>query len=280
MLFPKIRRRQNEVNAYFHSTAAYWKEIYEKRGLRPLTYQRRRDIALLWIADIGLPHSARILEVGCGAGVLTAALASAGYAVDAIDTAFAMAEMTRQHVVEAGLATRVTVAGGDVHALGFPNGCFDVVVALGVLPWLHSEALAIAEMHRVLKAGGYLLVTADNESRLDRLLDPISTPPLAPLRRITKAMLPGARMPQPPRAFDSKRHRPAEIDRLLSLFGMEKVRSETLGFWPLTFCGHEILSDAVSVRIDRFLRALAKNKFPGLKTTGSQYIVLSQKPPT
>jgi hypothetical protein len=129
-----------------------------------------------------------------------------------------------------------------------------------------------------LKPGGYLLVTTDNELRLDRLLDPLSTPPLAPLRRMAKALMPRAHTPTSPCGFASKRHRPAEVDGLLAQHGLIKARSITLGFWPLTFLEREIFSDAISVRIDRFLCSLARRNFPGLQTTGSQYLVLAQKP--
>lgn len=270
--------QQAEVDWYFQSSAAYWREIYRSRRVRALSYQRRRDVVLRWIAALGLPGSSRILDVGCGAGVVAADLASAGYSVDAIDTAPAMLDMTRQHASCAGVTARVHVRLGDAHALVFPDESFDVVTAVGLLPWLHSEATAIYEMQRVLKPGGYLLVTTDNEWRLDRLLDPLSTPPLAPLRWMAKAFMLGAHTPQSPCGFASKRHRPNEVDGLLSRHGFIKARSLTLGFWPLTVFNREIFSDAISVRIDRFLSALAGRSFPGLQTTGSQYLVLAQKP--
>jgi ubiquinone/menaquinone biosynthesis C-methylase UbiE len=270
--------QQAEVDWYFQSSAAYWKEIYRSRRVRALSYQRRRDFVLHWIAALGLPQSARILDVGCGAGVVAAELASAGYTVDAIDTAPAMLDMTRQHASCAGVTARVNARLGDAHALVFPDESFDVVTAIGLLPWLHSEATALYEMQRVLKPGGYLLLTTDNELRLDRLLDPLSTPPLAPLRRMAKSFMPGAHTPQSPCGFASKRHRPAEVDGLLSRHGLVKARSMTLGFWPLTFLDREIFSDAISVRVDRFLRTLAEQSFPGLKMTGSQYLALAYKP--
>jgi ubiquinone/menaquinone biosynthesis C-methylase UbiE len=270
--------QQAEVDWYFQSSAGYWKEIYRSRRVRGLSYQRRRDVALRWIEPLGLSACARILDVGCGAGVVAADLAAAGYCVDAIDTAPTMLDMTRRHACCAGVAARVNVRLGDAHALVFPDATFDVVTAIGLLPWLHSEAVALYEMGRVLKPGGYLLVTTDNDLRLDRLLDPLSTPPLAPLRRMAKGLIAGAHTPESPCGFASKRHRPVEVDGLLARHGLIKARSMTLGFWPLTFFDREIFSDAISVRIDRFLCTLARRKFPGLQTTGAQYMVLAQKP--
>jgi SAM-dependent methyltransferase len=269
-LHPRKTPHQDRVDHYFQSSAGYWDEIYHSGRLRPLIYQQRRDLALGWIAELGLPPSARMLDIGCGAGALAAPLAAAGYLVDAIDTAPAMVEMTRRHA-----GARLDVAAGDAHALAFAGGRFDVVAALGVLPWLDAEERAIGEMHRVLKPGGYLLLTADNERRLDRLLDPLATPPLAPLRRLAKAILRGA--PAPPCASLARRHRRADVARLLARLRMAELRSATLGFGPLTIFGRDLFSDAISVRIDRFLAALAARDFPGLKTAGAQYLVLAQK---
>jgi ubiquinone/menaquinone biosynthesis C-methylase UbiE len=260
---------QDQVDSYFQSAAGYWDEVYHSGRLRPLIYQRRRDVALAWIAELRLPPAARVLDIGCGAGALAAALAAAGYLVDAIDTTPAMVQMTRRHA-----GARVHVAAGDAHALAFAAGRFDVVAALGVLPWLDAEGLALGEIYRVLKPGGYLLLTADNEYRLARLLDPLSTPPLAPLRRIAKAIVRGA---APPSAPMDKRHRPADVLHLLALFRMVELRSATLGFGPLTLFGRDIFSDGTSVRIDRFLAALAARGCPGLQTTGAHYLVLAQK---
>ncbi len=48
---------------------------------------------------------------------------------------------------------------GDAHAMPFAANTFDLIVATEVLEHLHSPWLAVAEMHRVLKKGGHLLLT-------------------------------------------------------------------------------------------------------------------------
>jgi ubiquinone/menaquinone biosynthesis C-methylase UbiE len=65
---------------------------------------------------------------------------------------------------------------GDTHRLSFPTGTFHLVTALGVLSWLHQPGSAIAEMARVTRPGGYVLVTSRNSLDVARLLDPGRTP--------------------------------------------------------------------------------------------------------
>jgi ubiquinone/menaquinone biosynthesis C-methylase UbiE len=167
---------QQSVTDYFESTAAYWKAVYSDDRLLPIIYRDRHHTALGWIHDLGLRPDARILEVGCGAGLITIALAGDGYTVNALDSTMAMLQMTRDEAARNDVQGRVWLHSADVHALPFPAQTFDLVIAIGVIPWLHSERLALQEMQRVLKPGGSLLVTADNNMRLNRILDPRSSP--------------------------------------------------------------------------------------------------------
>src|SRR6266513_4979697 len=142
---------QEQVNAYFQSSSDYWKRVYETRELMPLIYQTRQAAVLDWISELGLPSSSQILEIGCGAGMLTVELARAGYRIDAVDAAPAMVEQTQQNGLRNGVADRVTASLADVHALLFPAAKFDLVIAIGVIPWLHDEKRGLKEMQRVLK---------------------------------------------------------------------------------------------------------------------------------
>src|SRR5262249_30944180 len=147
-----LTAEQQQVNAYFQSSADYWKRIYETRELMPLIYQTRQAVALDWISELRLPTSSQILEIGCGAGVLTTQVARAGYRIEAVDAATAMVELTQENAARSGLAILVTASLADVHALLFPEAKFDLVIAIGVIPWLHDELRGLGEMQRVLKA--------------------------------------------------------------------------------------------------------------------------------
>jgi len=270
--------QQQYVTDLFESTAAYWRSVYSDERLVPTIYQDRHSTALGWVQDLGLRPNARILEVGCGAGLLTVALARNGYMVDALDSTDAMLQMTWNRAARQDLQDRVRVHAGDVHALPFQAHSFDLVIALGVIPWLHSEQLALREMRRVLKSGGFLLVTADNNARLDRILDPLSSPLLAPLRLAAKHFLRLCRLWSPASRFQAKRHYPAEIDASIAECGFDRVKSSTVGFGPFTFLGKSVFTDAVGVRLHRRLQTLASRQGAFLLgRAGSHYLVLATK---
>ena len=269
---------RREVTEYFESTAAYWKELYSGDSLLPTIYKDRHNTALRWIQDLLLPPNARILEVGCGAGLVTLALARHGYSVHALDSTTAMLQMTRNGSTHQRTQNRVRLQAADVHALPFQAHTFDLVIAIGVIPWLHSERVGVEEMRRVLKPGGYLLATADNNARLTRILDPRSSPLLAPLRLAVKRCLQLFALWSPTAGFQPKRHYPRQVDRLVSECGCENVKSCTVGFGPFTFLGKELFTDAIGVSLHRWLqtRASRRSMFP-LRWTGSHYLVLATK---
>lgn len=113
---------QDQVNAYFQASSDYWKRIYETRALVPLIYQTRQAAVLAWITELGLPASSQILEIGCGAGLLTVELARPGYSIEAVDAASAMLDVTIQNSIRNGVSNRVNVSQADVHALSFSGG--------------------------------------------------------------------------------------------------------------------------------------------------------------
>jgi ubiquinone/menaquinone biosynthesis C-methylase UbiE len=269
---------QQSVNDYFASTAAYWKNIYSDNRLLPVIYQDRRNTALGWIWELALPRHARILEVGCGAGLTSIALAQSGYTVDALDATAVMLQLTRNDAVGQAVQDRIRLLSGDVHVLPFEPKTFDLVIAIGVIPWLHSEGVALLEMQRVLRPGGYLLVTADNNARLNRILDPLSSPLLSPLRLAAKSLLTRCGLSSPNVRFQSKRHYPRELDRMIGECNFTKVKSSTVGFGPFTLFGKTLLADWIGVGLHRRLQAHAsKRGLSSLRWTGSHYLLLAKK---
>jgi len=266
---------QSQVNAYFDSTASYWDGVYRGENLQDLIYQRRQSRVLTYVeAGDGVSARRRALEIGCGAGHLTTQLAARAATVDAVDASQAMVDATAARVRDAQLQKRVSVRQADVHALPFPTEHFDLVVAVGVIPWLHSPAAALVELGRVLRPGGRLVLTADNRARLTSFTDPrrviaVAVPPLKSLYRALRRRDPVA---------ISRLDSPRSIDRMLTGAGMRPVARATVGFGPLSFMGRAIFEGETGLAIDRRLQALADRGMPGLRWTGWHYVVRAEKP--
>jgi ubiquinone/menaquinone biosynthesis C-methylase UbiE len=263
---------QENVNTHFDATASYWDAVYRGSDLQGIVYQQRQAAVLEYVDASNLGAGARVLEIGCGAGHLTVRLAERELAVDAIDASPGMVERAARQVREAGYDQRVSVAEADVHALPYESGYFDLVVAVGVIPWLHSPADAVAEMARVLRPGGELILTADNGARLMSFTDPRGMLALTPLRRMYHSL---RRRPQEAVSY---LHFPARVNRFVRRAGLQVRSGRTVGFGPLTILGRPLFTDAKGVRVNDRLQAAADSGAPGLKWMGWHYLVRAAKP--
>ena len=267
---------QERITSYFDSRAKYWKEIYQRRDAFSVTYQQRMATILEWVEGLGLQPGSQVLEVGCGAGLATISLAERGFLVEAQDVANAMVEQTRRHAEQAGVADRVRTRAGKVHQLDFPDGCFSLVLAIGVIPWIDAPDLAVRELARVVQPGGHLLFTVDNRWRLHYLFNPSRTPLLEPFRwgmqrlRTAAGLSAGGRL--------NRQHSTRETDAFVAAAGLEKVRGKTLGFGPFRFFDSALLSDAHGIKLHYILQQWADRGIPLIRSMGGQYIVMAQKP--
>lgn len=267
--------QQKSINAYFEASGPYWKKVYEYGDVWSTTYKERRSVVLGLAQQLQLPTEWPILEIGCGAGSTSIALARNGYAVEAVDSVDAMIKLTEQHAEDAGVGHRVTTSIGDVHDLAFADGMFNLVLMVGVVPWLHSLDKSLHEVARVLRPGGYLIATADNWWRADNWIDPLHFPPLRPIRRGVCAVLERLSLLKP--APRNHHHSIRKFDAYLAAAGLEKVEGRTVGFGPFSFLGRKLLPDSSGVRVHRWLQKLANRGVPVVRSTGTQYIVLAKK---
>ncbi len=119
----------------------------------------------------------RILDLGCGDGVLTLRLAEAGAQVTGLDADPSMLEAAR--------AKGLAVVQGDAHE-PLPGGPYDAVFSNAVLHWMRDAPRVIANVFNALRPGGRFvaeqggfgniaaIVTALNAARAERGLPPLS----------------------------------------------------------------------------------------------------------
>lgn len=97
-----------------------------------------------------------LLDVGCGDGALAAVLARRGARVTGLDPDRAVLAAARQRLQQA--TPPLQLVDGRAEALPFRNDAFDIAVAVTSLCFVRDAGQAIAEMVRVVKPGGRLVI--------------------------------------------------------------------------------------------------------------------------
>jgi SAM-dependent methyltransferase len=97
----------------------------------------------------GLAPGSRVLDVACGTGVLSLALAEAGAQVTGIDASADYLAGARAH-------PGITYEPGDVRRMRFADGAFDAALCSLALDVIPEAARVVAEMRRVTRPGGVI----------------------------------------------------------------------------------------------------------------------------
>jgi SAM-dependent methyltransferase len=127
------------------------------------------DVAIAAVAEAA-PE--RVVDVGCGTGDVTERLAREAEArVVALDLSPRMAALAA--------ARGLPALTGDIERLPFPDGSFDAVLANRVLYHLPDLDAGLAELARILRPGGRLVVVAYRADHLAELWEIVGHQPLA-----------------------------------------------------------------------------------------------------
>jgi SAM-dependent methyltransferase len=125
-------------------------------------YARLHAILTSALAPPADGRRGRALDAGCGHGFQTALLRRLGYEAHGVDLAGALLALARERVPGAAFAR------GDISALPYANGAFDVVSCCGsTLSFVDDPDLALAEIARVLRPGGQALVEYEHKWSVD-----------------------------------------------------------------------------------------------------------------
>ncbi|MGH6880400.1 class I SAM-dependent methyltransferase [Hypericibacter sp.] len=125
-------------------------------AIDPNAYERlmgrwSRRLAEAFLDHVSLEPDEKMLDVGCGTGSLTTALAERlePRSVTGIDIAFPFVQFAAQQ-----RSDRLRFLVGDACALPFAEASFDRTLSLLALNFVSKPALALAEIHRVTRPGG------------------------------------------------------------------------------------------------------------------------------
>jgi ubiquinone/menaquinone biosynthesis C-methylase UbiE len=169
--------------------------------------------------------------------------------------------------------------------LPFKGQQFDGVVCCGVLQYLEDERFVLQQMSRVVKDGGFVIVTFPNMLRLACLLDPayyfarLSGVVFRRLRKRTARSEEVKRIDwHGNRDLSDKRYLYWSLDRVFSGCGLRREATVGIGFGPLTFRRYKLLPGTWSIKMSRILTSLAnKRNFGSLRILANRWVVQLRK---
>jgi len=210
----------------------FWDPHGDFRPLHLLNPLRTQFIA----ARAALAGS-RVLDVGCGGGLLAEALARAGARVTGIDMAPGMIEVARLHAAESRLAIDYRMAAAEDVA-GSTPAAFDIVVCMEMLEHVPDPAAMTATLARLLLPGGALFISTLNRNLKSFLLAIVGAEYLFRL------------LPRGTHEYE-RLILPSELARWARAAGLHLKELAGIDFNPLT--GHVALSRDVTVNYLAYL---------------------------
>ena len=150
--------RQSELDKFAELANRWWDPEGPQKPLHALN-----PVRLGYVAARRPLAGARVLDVGCGGGLLSEAMAVAGAAVTAIDLAPDLVKVARLHALETGVEVDYRVQA--VEALAEEAaGSFDAVTCMEMLEHVPDPGAIIVACARLLKPGGRLFVSTLNRT--------------------------------------------------------------------------------------------------------------------
>jgi 2-polyprenyl-6-hydroxyphenyl methylase / 3-demethylubiquinone-9 3-methyltransferase len=145
--------------ARFDATAQRW---WDPNGeFRPL--HELNPVRLDYIDEKTSLRGKRVLDVGCGGGILSEAMARRGAQVTGIDLAPLTIEIAELHALESQLSIRYVREAAEAHAAHSP-GAYDVVTCMEMLEHVPDPESVLRAAHDLVRPGGDIVVSTLNRN--------------------------------------------------------------------------------------------------------------------
>ena len=181
---------------------------------------RLNPVRLAYVAERAPLAGRELLDVGCGGGILSEALARAGARVTGIDLSPAALATAELHALDSGLAIHYRLASAEALAAELPAR-FDVVTCMEMLEHVPDPASVLVALARLVRPGGALFLSTINRTPQAFLLAILGAEYLARL------------LPRGTHEY-ARFIRPSELGRAARAAGLNVAHLAGLRFDPLT----------------------------------------------
>jgi ubiquinone/menaquinone biosynthesis C-methylase UbiE len=264
---------RDHVSRFFETEYRWWSEVYDTglpQGFLSFEMRQRRQLILDLLRSRITPRD-RLLDCGCGPGAMIPGLLPQAKAICALDLNHGFLQQVRQIAPAC-----VSCVQADVENLPFASASFDILLSIGVLSYLQHDACALAEMARITRPGGLVVIALPNALRLNFLLDPCYL-----LKGAWQRGLKKLRNNPQKRAFSTSMIRRYHLRRFLRQarsYGLLEMDTKAVSFGPPTLFGLKWLPLSTSIRLSEKLRNFSTwTGLRWLSQVGNHWIICLQK---
>jgi 2-polyprenyl-6-hydroxyphenyl methylase/3-demethylubiquinone-9 3-methyltransferase len=147
-----------ELEKFSALAARWWDPQSEFRPLHEIN-----PLRLQWIDEQAPLVGKRVLDVGCGGGILAEAMAGRGAEVTGIDLADKSLKVAELHRIESGAVVRYECIAAEDLAVREP-GSFDVVTCMEMLEHVPDPASTVRACAELVRPGGHVFFSTINRN--------------------------------------------------------------------------------------------------------------------
>ena len=148
----------HEIEKFGALASRWWDANGPQRPLHELN-----PVRLSYVCGFQPLSGRRVLDVGCGGGLLTEAMAAEGAQVTGIDLSEQLIDIARLHLLESGLKADYRVISAEAMAAEQPAG-FDAVTCMEMLEHVPDPQAIVQACFDLLKPGGRLFLSTINRT--------------------------------------------------------------------------------------------------------------------
>ena len=156
---PSTRNVDPAEIARFEAAAhRWWDPLGDMRPLHDLN-----PVRLQYVERAGQLSGRKVLDVGCGGGLLAEAMARKGAIVTGLDLADDLLEVAKLHAIESGVEVDYLLESAEAHATANAHG-YDIVTCMEMLEHVPDPTAVVQALGNLVRPGGHVFVSTLNRT--------------------------------------------------------------------------------------------------------------------
>ena len=147
-----------EIARFEAAASRWWDPQGEMKPLHDLN-----PVRLQYVERAGPLAGRKVLDVGCGGGLLAEAMARKGAVVTGIDLADDLLQVARLHALEAGVDVDYRLTSAEVHAADHAAG-YEIAACMEMLEHVPDPTAVIGALARLVRPGGHVFISTLNRT--------------------------------------------------------------------------------------------------------------------